>query len=89
MYNGFHVISTEENVDIFIHGKDKVLQDTNISFFKNNNIVICTIGRLYVEDKYLGKINYILASKIVQHFFNVSEEALSVFIGAKFNPFIF
>jgi tetratricopeptide (TPR) repeat protein len=39
--------------------------------------------------KYLGKINYILASKIVQHFFNVSEEALSVFIGAKFNPFIF
>ena len=40
-------------------------------------------------DKYLGKINYILASKIVQHFFNVSEEALSVFIGAKFNPFIF
>jgi hypothetical protein len=40
-------------------------------------------------NKYLGKINYILASKIVQHFFNVSEEALSVFIGAKFNPFIF
>jgi len=45
---------------------------------------------LYLADsKYLGKINYILASKIVQHFFNVSEEALSVFIGAKFNPFIF
>jgi len=41
------------------------------------------------DPKYLGKINYILASKIVQHFFNVSEEALSVFIGAKFNPFIF
>lgn len=41
------------------------------------------------QSKYLGKINYILASKIVQHFFNVSEEALSVFIGAKFNPFIF
>jgi len=39
------------------------------------------------SNKYLGKINYILASKIVQHFFNVSEEALSVFIGAKFNPF--
>nr|CAO88655.1 unnamed protein product [Microcystis aeruginosa PCC 7806] len=38
------------------------------------------------SSKYLGKINYILASKIVQHFFKVSEEALSVFIGAKFNP---
>jgi hypothetical protein len=45
--------------------------------------------RIIVSGKYLGKINYILASKIVQHFFNVSEEALSVFIGAKFNPFIF
>ena len=44
---------------------------------------------LELVNKYLGKINYILASKIVQHFFNVSEEALSVFIGAKFNPFIF
>ena len=44
---------------------------------------------LFGSYKYLGKINYILASKIVQHFFNVSEEALSVFIGAKFNPFIF
>ena len=42
-----------------------------------------------ITQEYLGKINYILASKIVQHFFNVSEEALSVFIGAKFNPFIF
>ncbi|GCA87920.1 hypothetical protein MiTa_01260 [Microcystis aeruginosa NIES-4264] len=42
-----------------------------------------------LQHKYLGKINYILASKIVQHFFNVSEEALSVFIGTKFNPFIF
>ena len=45
--------------------------------------------QLILNPKYLGKINYILASKIVQHFFNVSEEALSVFIGAKFNPFIF
>ncbi|MFM6252768.1 MAG: hypothetical protein ACKPEQ_27090, partial [Dolichospermum sp.] len=62
MYNGFHVISTEQNVDIFIHGKDKVLQDTNISFFKNNNIVICTIGRLYVEDNKISQIN---ASKYI------------------------
>ena len=62
MYNGFHVISTEKNVDIFIHGKDKVLQDTNISFFKNNNIVICTIGRLYVEDNEISRIN---ASKYI------------------------
>jgi flagellar hook assembly protein FlgD len=46
-------------------------------------------GKILASGKYLGKINYILASKIVQHFFNVSEEALSVFIGAKFNPFIF
>jgi hypothetical protein len=45
--------------------------------------------KLLKDAKYLCKINYILASKIVQHFFNVSEEALSVFIGAKFNPFIF
>jgi len=65
----------------------------NLLVGKNNSgktSILEAIQFLYAQNnKYLGKINYILASKIVQHFFNVSEEALSVFIGAKFNPFIF
>jgi len=64
-------------------------------FYYIGNLVQATKAKMkllikkIISNKYLGKINYILASKIVQHFFNVSEEALSVFIGAKFNPFIF
>ncbi len=74
-------------VELFRRGD---LVDFSLGFFKFG------IPPAYVSEvkkaipnKYLGKINYILASKVVQHFFNVSEEALSVFIGAKFNPFIF
>jgi hypothetical protein len=69
-----------------IHGDPQVVPDEHFGsclIFDGDN------DYLELSPKYLGKINYILASKIVQHFFNVSEEALSVFIGAKFNPFIF
>ena len=62
---------------------------TTQDYFKISGKDLSEVSGIGTPHKYLGKINYILASKIVQHFFNVSEEALSVFIGAKFNPFIF
>ncbi|MFM7907709.1 MAG: hypothetical protein ACKPA9_21895 [Microcystis sp.] len=74
---------TNPAVKLHVDGGDAVISG-KVAIRTTNPQIDLAIG-----DKYLGKINYILASKIVQHFFNVSEEALSVFIGAKFNPFIF
>ena len=78
---GAEIMGADLNQDLseqVVQTISQTLVKYKVIFFRNQNL-----------DKYLGKINYILASKIVQHFFNVSEEALSVFIGTKFNPFIF